>query len=352
MKTALSYRQYTQCVQPSSFQSSPIADAIAFGLFAALMEISVYILATAGFGLIAGGIAFLLAIVTGLLVWVHWWLYGRLICLGGERCAIGMVVSVEPPQEKSGFERLDSDYSFNLLLPPHLIGDNQATIESDGFLGELIREQPGIAARGLSFTGETARSCDSDPATAVLHCEFEGAGMHIFYQWLQGLLAILSVAAVASWFCAVPVIGWIACAVAAVLGAIALVGIFVALGVAMSDAASPTDVNPELGSSLHTNGCAGRGADLLVVSGEWVYDSLHSGWNEIHPVRHSQKVMPDTWEGSWPFDAHDAVSRWCDAIGAASSPLTKENQKKPENQWNIHPAIDGCETGETQPPIK
>jgi hypothetical protein len=30
--------------------------------------------------------------------------------------------------------------------------------------------------------------------------------------------------------------------------------------------------------------------DVLVVMGRWIYDSAHSGWNELHPVLHCQKI--------------------------------------------------------------
>src|SRR4051794_8923610 len=51
-----------------------------------------------------------------LLAYCRWWLYDRLICLGGDMCAIGMLGAVEPPSEKSGFDKFDTDYSINLLL--------------------------------------------------------------------------------------------------------------------------------------------------------------------------------------------------------------------------------------------
>lgn len=347
----MSYKQYTQCVQPVNHQASPIPQAVGYALFATMMNLVVTAMATGGLSLLAGGITALLAIVAGLISFAHWWLYGRLVCLDGERCAIGMVVSVEPPWEKSGFERMDSDYSFNLLLPPHTIGSDYATISADGLLGELIKEQGATKNVGLGFVGYQSRSCDTDPKTEVLHCEFEGAGMYIFYQWLKVLLGLLTAAAVASWLCYVPVIGWIACAIATGLAIVALIGIFTSIGHAMNDAASPSDVNPDLGGSLSTNGCTGRGADLLVVSGEWIYDSLHDGWNEIHPVRHAQKISNTGWEGTWPFDARRARDRWCDAIDDSRDPVTRGNQKKPENRWQLHPLIDGCAPEIEQPPI-
>lgn len=339
----MSYRQYTSCVQFEDFNEHYVGDSIAAGLFVGVMELVIASLALGGISLVTGGIASFLAIVTGLASFCHWWLYGRLICLGDEVCAIGMVINVYPPKEKSGFERFDSDYCFDLLLAPNLIGVTQQQVETDGIQGNLIRNQyPG--PHGLPFSGlaHSGNDC-KDPASAILMCEIEGAGMHILYQYLKALLVVLGVAAVASWFCWVPIIGWIACLVAAVLLVGALITFVIGIIHGLSDAAGPSDVNPELGGTL-TWGCAGMGADLLVVSGKWIYDSFHGGWNEIHPVRHCQKI--GTWRGEWPFDVRGSLEEWCHAIKETYLPLTLDNQKIPENQWVIHPEIDGCASGD------
>jgi len=42
-------------------------------------------------------------------------------------------------------------------------------------------------------------------------------------------------------------------------------------------------------------------------------------------------------------DASVYAKFWCDAITAAENPATIANQDKPENHWNTHPAIDGCD---------
>jgi hypothetical protein len=363
----MTYRQYTECVQPEDFHSSPIIDAVAAGLFTALLAIVTIILATGGLGGLAGGAAVALGVVTGLLSFVNWWLYGRLICLGGDQCVIGMVMSVEPPSAKTlTFPRLDSDYSFNLLLPPKpgaadlQPGALQDDVINRGVNGNLIAKQAAIAAAFLSFTGESARACDAEkcgkdkcPDTAALHCEFEGAGMYIFYQWLKVLFGILTAATIAGALCLIPVIGWIACLVAGILLAAAAAAFIASIVHGNLDAASPSDVNPALGGELHQNDCRLTGADLLVVSGTWVYDSLHSGWNEIHPIKQCQKI--GTWNGKWEFlsgrSTQDERDFWCSGIASASSPLTIANQGKPENQWTVHPVIDGC-TPENNEPIR
>jgi hypothetical protein len=348
----MAYRQYTQCVKPESFSPAPIADAVAATLFTSLLAIVLVILTTGGIGGLAGGAAAALGVCTGLLSFVHWWLYGRLICLGGDRCAIGMVISVEPPSEKTAtFPRLDSDYSFNLLLPPLPgetlgAGASQVDVIAKGVHGDLIKNQ--LEAFHLDFKGESARICDAEkcgkakcPDTAALHCEFEGAGMYIFYQWLKVIFGLLIAGTIASALCLIPIIGWIACLIAAIALAVAAAAFIAAIVHGNLDAASPSDVDPSLGSEMHQNGCDGMGADLVVVSGEWVYDSLHEGWNEIHPIRHCQRI--GTWKGMWPWDdAKAECDKWCGAVGSSSSPLTVANQKEPQNQWTLHPSVDGC----------
>lgn len=348
----MSYRQYTQCIDPKSFRGSPIIEAVAAALFASLLAIVIVILATGGIGGLVGGAAAALGVVTGLLSFVNWWLYGRLICLGGDRCAIGMVISVEPPSEKTAtFWRLDSDYSFNLLLPDRLPGATQADVIANGIDGNLIKNQPGTVAILVSFTGESALACDEDkcgkgkcPDTAALHCEFEGAGMYIFYQWLKVIFGILLAGTIAGALCLIPVIGWIACLIAAILLAAAAAAFIASIVHGNLDAASPADVNPSLGGELHQNDCSLTGADLVVVAGEWVYDSLHDGWNEIHPIRQCQRI--GTWTGTWTFPSgrspKDERDFWCGALGTARDPLTSATQKEPQHQWTFHPVVDGC----------
>jgi hypothetical protein len=346
----MAYRQYTQCIDSHSYRGSPIIEAVAAALFVSLLAIVTIILATGGLAGLAGGSAAALGVITGLLSWCHWWLYGRLVCLGGDRCAIGMVISVEPPSGKSDpFSRLDSDYSFNLLLPPLLPGASEAEVIAKGVDGNLIAEQGTTSQILLDFAGESARTCDAErcgelrcPDTATLHCEFEGAGIYIFYQWLKVIFGILIVGTIAGALCLIPVIGWIACAIAAALLVIAAAAFIAAIVHGNLDAGSPSDVDPSLGGEMHQNDCSGMGADLVVVSGEWVFDSLHEGWNEIHPIRQCQKI--GKWNGVWPWpDPQAERDIWCAAIRSASSPLTVDNQRKPENQWTLHPSVDGCE---------
>ncbi|MGZ4869068.1 MAG: hypothetical protein ACXV2F_01730, partial [Halobacteriota archaeon] len=120
--------------------------------------------------------------------------------------------------------------------------------------------------------------------------------------------------------------------------------------IGLGDTGSPSDTNPSLGD-LHTNDKSqgGLGADILIVMGRWVYDAGHNneglGWNELHPVKFCERI--GKWDGDWPIDwpadLKDLEKQWEVAIGEASSSLTIEQQKKPENQWQVHPLIDGCD---------
>jgi hypothetical protein len=339
-----------------------------------------------------------------LLAYCRWWLYDRLICLGGDRCAIGMLGAVEPPSEKSGFDKFDTDYSINLLLAPHNIQELpqdypasvppappppadateyyhdeflkalQRAIADDGIQGELIQEQPTTKDDGWDFLGAFNKAVGSMVLyheQAYLHCEFEGGGIYKLMKALEILLPLVTAAAVV---CSIPVFGWIACAIlGAVIAVVSVAGIVIAL----NDTGKPSVVDPATGETtdqLHTN------RDILFVKGTWVYDSAHEGWNELHPikecllvgqVRYLSNDVID-WDdaikyfmaavGRWRLDATDPenpipikdsgpatgqdwkdyVQFTCDKVGIATSGVTVTGQGAPEHTWTIHPEVDGC----------
>jgi hypothetical protein len=319
-------KQYTSCISPSAHLGRAAAQIIIAAAVAAL----VVLLAGGAFVPGAGVVA-----LTAIIAYCRWWLYDRLVCLGGARCAVGWVSKVEPPGKKSGLDQFDTDYSFNLVLAPHVEGATQASVESDGIQGGLIKNQlSGWDFQGMQETQWATRFA------AALHCEFEGGGVWELLQWCLAALALATAATVA---CSIPIIGWIACVI---LGAAAAVVFFAGIFSALSNTGDPNDVNPGLGE-IHTPDATGRGGDILVVKGTWVYDSAHEGWNEIHPILHCQRI--GTWNGFWagtefaPPNTKMAVDRWCDAIGRAQDPATVTQQSQPQNQWVIHPVIDGCE---------
>ena len=125
---------------------------------------------------------------------------------------------------------------------------------------------------------------------------------------------------------------------------------------------NPLDVNENLGTL--TNG------DLVVVKGEWIYDSLHAGWHETtrsgiarsfarwrrSPCRTARRSIGRTTSCSiprrvWPsilFSASVESYRqvWCGLIGDGETAEEDGSHDDPKNQWEIHPLVDGC-----KPPI-
>jgi len=329
----MAYRQYTKCVSVDNYIGKVAAQVI---IAAAIAAIPLLL----GAAVIPGVLIFLLGAI---LAYCRWWLYDRLICLGPDVCAVGYVLTVEPPSEKSFLDKFDTDYSFNLVLAPNLQGTTQAQAEA-GFQGKLVAETSDISSHNLDWQGHTAQQYQNE-ATAVLHCEFEGGGV---YDLMQSALAALAFAAAAAVACAIPFFGWIVCLILNAIAALITLGGIIA---ALNDTGSPNDVDPTLGD-LHVNDPTGRGADILVVQGAWVYDSAHEGWNEIHPVKHCQRI--GTFDGNWAGYGDGVALRngYCDAIAQASSPLTVANQQQPQNQWTIHPVIDGCDPGsDSAPPV-
>lgn len=322
------YKQYTTCSQPSSWLS----------LAAYIVIATVPLLVGAVIAIAAAGwcaLFYLLVVAAAESVVVcEWWLNVRLICLGGggNRSAIGMLVNVEPSQGKSGiFNELDTDYSINLLLYPNLPGVTQATAEATAPFGELIKDQH----VGDGFEGETGKEPETKRESAVLHAEFEGAGIRDF---LIGALVSFGLAMAALIACAAipPPWGIIVAAILAILAFLAwLIGYLLGAG----DYADPTETEGTP-NEFHTNDASDVGADLLYVHGSWVFDSLHEGWNEIHPIKKCAKV--GAWDGAWPDDIEDKLKRFDDAFDDARSDVTIEKQSRPQYRWKIHPLIDGC----------
>ena len=91
--TSVIAKQYTKCISPSARLGKMAAQAIIAAAVTALIVLF------AGGAFVPGvGIVALVAVIA----YCRWWLYDRLVCLGGERCAVGWVSKVEPPDKKSG----------------------------------------------------------------------------------------------------------------------------------------------------------------------------------------------------------------------------------------------------------
>ena len=354
----MSYRQYTSCTSASNYIGAAAAQVIVGAAIGAIPLVLGLI-----FGALAAGPAILAAMmvpVAAVIAYCRWWLNDRLICLGGDRCAVGRLLSVEPPEKKSGLDAFDTDYSINVLLAPNSVGVTQTELENDGFQGHLTTNQPDIVSLGLDFAGYRSRTHSNDPESAILHAEFEGGGVYHLLLVCLALLGYLAAATIAaSIICAIPVIGWIACLIISLIFA-GIAGAILAAGIsnALDNTGDP--------SHAGVNGTLEPGKSLVVVKGTWVFDTAHGGWNELHPIKHCEII--GTWSGSWEdvfdtlrknddvpdglqIDANVYAKYWCDAIEKANDPTTRETQKRPQHRWRIHPVIDGCDPEDDDPPV-
>src|SRR5215472_13090152 len=101
----MAYRQYTHCVQPADYVDPLPRTNNAFQIIAAIAD-----------GVLIGG--WLPDAILG----CDYLLGGKLVCLGGDECAIGHITHFEPPSSKSFPANLDNDFSLNILLSPQGLG--------------------------------------------------------------------------------------------------------------------------------------------------------------------------------------------------------------------------------------
>ena len=141
----MGYRQYTKCASISAFVGFTWVQYVMAGGAAA---------AAGALAVLLGGVYFpflMISALSAVIAYCLWWLYDRLICLGGEVCAVGFVLTVEPPSAKTGLDSFDTDYSINLVLAPSLVGATQSQVEGSAPQGNLVRETADVS--GYSFAG-------------------------------------------------------------------------------------------------------------------------------------------------------------------------------------------------------
>lgn len=320
-----------------------ISAAITSGIFAAVMAVV----------LIAMGEPWCLPIalvVTGI-VWIlaycDWWLNNRLVCLGDKSpvSVVGMVISIEPPSEKTWPGSLDSDYSLNLLLPNNPVGVSQAVAGASVPFGYLMAETATTSSHGLLFTGNPAEDKATGVKSEALHVEFEGASIHDL-QTVNILALIAALTALAVCMSGIGVV------VAYILALLALLAALLGAAFSSSDTASPSDAGLP---SIEVNKGDGTGATILGVTGRWVYDaghihdSFHEGHNELHPVQQAQ-ILGGPWDGDWPPDIDGIIRGYQDGYAQSQDPLTKSEQARPGSKWSVHPYVDGCNDRPDHPP--
>jgi len=363
--------QYTTCVDRTAYRDPglPPSDA---GFFENLWAV-----------LSGGGLDFLIKVCDYIL-------HGKLVCLGGDRCAIGRVASFETVDDKSGFDKLDNDFSINLALCPNPLSGLQPGIknripnhlgEVANKQGELIKEQPGmptpseletVSQKAISprFTGTFTKihtflslsnpipekiANESDSTTwhvPVFHCEIEGERAKLVCAAANALWSPISNTVCKIKIFGIP-IGKALCTLITYALLPYIAGVLAAAWVAGSNDNRDFDGGGDL-----------KADDLVLIRGRWVYDAGHQGWNELHPVKHIQKI-PDEQVCTWErFD--ELRDRWCGETakvpphafatpGAKPQDMTPEQeavydaQLAPENRWVFHPEIDGCEPSDQEP---
>jgi hypothetical protein len=338
------FKQYTTCIDAVYFNKSSQnvqATIVATGVVAPLAVISALTAPWCLFMLIP---IFAAAWMIG---YCYWFLHQRLICLpsppastvpgGSDQLTIGMVVDLLPPYLNTFPTSIDTDYSFGLLVAPNQPGEpDMSIVENSVPYGFLIAEQPATHNIAVPFTGNTGTDQQTGATSWILHCEFEGAGVYDLLLASSIALAVGIAALMVCMFVPFP-LGLI---LAIILAILSLLTVAVGAGVAAGDEASPADENPALGADLHPG-------DLLVVAGAWIYDSGHNhdspprGYNEIHPIKFCSPI--GHWDGDWPANLNDLEIFWATALGDATSTTTIELQKQPQNQWQVHPILDGCQ---------
>lgn len=315
-----------------------------------------------------------------------WWeatdymLHRKLVCLGsvqpqvvagvprltssGERatsCAIGRIVSFEPPSSKSGFDAIDNDFSFNILLRPT---DELPDLSDDpfsgdawlkkteperldavrrGYQGEFLVEQntprpheaddddpryggynaemfydkarmeSGTAAVILAnrFVWYRDGSLATYPATdngafnvPVLHCECEGSRIRDVFN-VADQMPGGGAGCKKHWWTRI--------------GCFILHMLFLPFTTTFIAEAWANARDGNYHDAMDGNGELHVG-DLVLVTGRWVFDAGHKGHNELHAVRTIQKIQEGAGAGAHPSDpppgsppqAFDAFYRsWC-----------------------------------------
>ena len=342
----MAFKQYTKCVAPEDFLDLSPENwvgkvLIGQGILALLAIVGLAI--AAALTPLSSKPAILVAIVLVLeiIAFLTWWLEGRLICLDEEDRNCAIIGRVQSHGLSDSFKGGDDDYTMNLLL----------AAGQDHLLATNVK----ITNIGRGYTTK-------EKYLTQLHCEFEGDGIYQIREHMYVILALLTAAFYLPW-----PLDLILSLLALAFGFLGGIRDFRSPSEA-ADPGNPLDVNENLGTL--------SGGDLVVVKGEWIYDSLHAGWHEIHPVRHCEIIIErenlrdaagnpiEDADLDWsdyvvtnpgtnqPVDFTDPTSAesyrqvWCGLIRDAEQPEEEGSRDDPRNDWVLHPLVDGC-----KPPI-
>lgn len=340
------YQKFTQCTSIGGYV--PLKSAYFIALVALIPLLGVWLALAASLVVIP----VLIALVLGAIAFCTWYLYHRLICLNPkEVCAIGVVTNVLRPNLSTVFSKAgDNDATINILLAPGPLNTNQdISAYTNHAQGNLIAEQAYIINAPLPYvSGPSASDFNHRKA---LHCEFEGNGIAVLLALCEAILAIL-LAILALTVFAGP---WAAVVIAIleILAAVlALTGLWNDLDITQpTETAQGTDQQGNPGNI--TTG------QIVLVSGDWIYDGGHTGWNEIHAVHNCQILLSPGLDLSdpnvvWPAelcgmpfvtdaDVTAVVNSLCGMVSQAGGAVKGGSMTDPGNNWVVHPVVDGCQ---------
>jgi hypothetical protein len=277
----------------------------------------------------------MIVIMTSLIIYLRWWLHGRLICLSdSDICIIGN--NLDDPHVSPRTKGGDDDASINILLaggPPTKFEDKENYWSAKNVnLGNLVEPQSSI----LNIHRKYVEDEDHARYMKALHSEFEGSGIRNTLRWAEAILVLLIAALI------VPFpYNLILAFLAFVLSLFAGFDNFYQF--AFNNPGNPLDVNPNLGT-LGPD-------DIVFAKGNWVYDSLHGGWNEMHAIHACQIIGkmgkdadgnpawpdhiegPDGYVGSLGLDTpgkvKEAIGAWCGAAKEAEGAEDGGNRTDP-----------------------
>jgi len=396
------YASYTNCSDPGDWYKQPILQTAVIGIIVASVGIGLII---AGASTTGSAVVLAAAYIAGI-YYCNWWLNIRLICLGGDRSAIGVIYdrtglpdppydTLEPPTPSSGFWNLgdyDTDFSFDLLLWPFTLSEeiwpafidqsdngNLTIANANLLMAEwathsppgpvplspiqvpLILPQAALAGLPIINTGQDVNKLDepSGPLNPglqplksqhfLLHCEIEGPGMQDLRTFLWVLLTIMVVATVLEASGILSWLSWLLILLAEILS------LFIGGPVIQHQvASSPTDGDTGDAINMFDPANPTGQVDILYAYGRWVYDSLHNSdtpphaSNEFHPLHFVifiEKNVPQSRlaAGNWPTNLEAVKATYDTLFSVINSPSTAATQALPENRWVWHPLLDGCQ---------
>jgi hypothetical protein len=188
----------------------------------------------------------------------------------------------------------------------------------------------------------------------LIHCEIEGQGMINLRTFLIALAVAFAAVAVFSCF---PPWGTVVAVVLLLLILLAL--LFGGPAIQENGGGNPPGGAPASSPGFPYVDAPSPDSmvNIVYVYGRWVFDSLHqpAGSNELHPVHFvcqiCQVPQSDITAGNWPTSTLAGLkAKYDTACDAINQPSTSATQALPQNQWSLHPLLDGCVAGSGYPP--